>query len=180
MPFGSLVQLKVFHWQSGTPQLGSLLFLLWCLQQFILVTETFDGQLRLVYSLWNLLLLFWKFDFRWEFTMVSTQFLRKRVYHLQCPYSWQYMDVTRRAMAHFQVPALPNPLWWEGDTSDWGSYRHLPDTCCTCPSFFLRQFHGNQLLERSGMDNAETLDGRWISPPLKKGVSDRSDGSSFL
>ena len=124
-PFGSLVQLKVFHWQSGTPQLGSLLFLLWCLQQFILVTETFDGQLRLVYSLWNLLLLFWKFDFRWEFTMVSTQFLRKRVYHLQCPYSWQYMDVTRRAMAHFQVPALPNPLWWEGDTSDWGSYRHL-------------------------------------------------------
>ena len=103
MPFGSLVQLKVFHWQSGTPQLGSLPFLLWCLQQFILVTETFDGQLRLVYSLWNLLLLFWKFDFRWEFTMVSTQFLRKRVYHLQCPYSWQYMDVTRRAMAHFQV-----------------------------------------------------------------------------
>ena len=45
-------------------------------------------------------------------------FLRKSFLQLLCSYSRQYMDMTRRAMAHFQVPALPNPLWWEGDTSD--------------------------------------------------------------
>ena len=92
-------------------------------------------------------------------------FLRKSFHHLLCSYSRQYMDVTRRAMAHFQVPALPNPLWWEVDTSDGGDYRHL----LHLSPFFLRQFYGYQLLERSGMDTTETLNGRWISPPLKKG-----------
>ena len=47
------------------------------------------------------------------------------------------------------------------------SNRGTTDICCT--PFFLRQVYGYQLLERSGMDTTETLNGRWISPPLKKG-----------